>query len=467
MLPNNAGFDKSDLLTIFSNDSFINLPGNFICSGISTDTRTIKKGEIFIALSGETSDGHSRIADAFNKGAIASIINRDWHIQYKENSSQTFIVVPNTLTALGSLANYHRKRFNIPVIAIGGANGKTTTKNITAHLLSQKYCLLNTYENFNNQIGVPLMLLQMTNRHEAALLEMGTNEPGEISILSSIMEPTHGLITNIGREHLEKLIDLDGVEQEETTLFGFLAKRNSTAFINFDDTRLKKYYRLFENVISFGIDEEADVKTNIEMDSELHPNMNFSIGERKFTANLQTIAYTTGLNALAATSIAIAFGLSDDEIVNGLESYLQAPGHGYGRMILEEIGKIKIINDCYNANPDSMAAALKTLDKFKAKGKKYAILGDMRELGEASHEEHCKLLDMASDIADLIMVTGDEMKKAVDKGSTKAIEYFSSKEELVSELKNRIREGDVLLIKGSRGMAMEKIIEELKNNLGT
>ena len=467
MLPNNAGFDKSDLLTLFSNDSFINFSENFNCSGISTDTRTIKPGEVFIALLGETSDGHTRIGGAFNKGAYAAIVNEDWYKQNNANSTFPFIVVRNTLSAFGRLANYHRKRFNIPVIAIGGSNGKTTTKNMTAHLLSQKYRLLKTHENFNNQIGVPLMLLQMTNWHEVALLEMGTNEPGEISILSSIMEPTHGLITNIGSEHLEKLIDLDGAEQEETTLFGFLAKRNSTALINFDDQRSKKYYRLFENVISFGTDDEADVRAKIELDSDLHPNIEFSIGERKFKVILQTIAYTTGLNALAATSVAVAFGLSDDEIVNGLVSYIQPSGHGYGRMVLEDIGNIRIINDCYNANPDSMAAALQTLDKFQAKGKKYAILGDMLELGDASFEEHCKLLDVVSDISDAIMVTGDEMKKAVDACSGKGIEYFSSKEELISELKNQIKEGDVLLIKGSRGMAMEKIIEDLKFSLSS
>ncbi|MBI5325955.1 MAG: UDP-N-acetylmuramoyl-tripeptide--D-alanyl-D-alanine ligase [Ignavibacteriae bacterium] len=466
MLPNNAGFNKSDLLTLFSSDSFINFPDNFNCSGISTDTRTLKAGEIFIALPGESSDGHTRIDEAFGRGASAAIVNHDWNKKNIEGNN-SFIVVQNTLETLGKLANYHRKRFKIPVIAIGGSNGKTTTKNIAAHLLSQKFRLLSTHENFNNQIGVPLMLLQMTNWYEVTLLEMGTNEPGEISILSSIMEPTHGLLTNIGREHLEKLIDLDGVEFEETTLFGYLAKRNSTAFINFDDDRLMKYIRLFENVITYGTSEESDVKAKIELDDELHPILNFSFADRKFTAKLNTIGFTTGLNAIAATSIAIAFGLSDDEIKYGLETYYQPQGHGYGRMYLEHFGPIKIINDCYNANPDSMAAALQTLRNFNTKAKKFAVLGDMRELGDASYKEHCSLLSNAASTADIIMITGIEMKKAFDEIKSKNIEYFTSKEELSSELKNRIKDGDVILVKGSRGMTMEMIIEDLKNNLGT
>ncbi|TAL68026.1 MAG: UDP-N-acetylmuramoyl-tripeptide--D-alanyl-D-alanine ligase [Bacteroidetes bacterium] len=461
MLPNNAGFDKSDLLTLFGNDLFVNFPDNFQCSGVSTDTRTMKKGEIFIALIGESSDGHTRINDAISQGASAAIASKDWFNKNK-SISYPLIVVPNTLIALGKLANYHRKRFNIPVIAIGGSNGKTTTKNITAHLLSQKFRLLSTHENYNNQIGVPLMLLQITQWHELTLLEMGTNEPGEISILSSIMEPTHGLLTNIGREHLEKLIDIDGVEQEETSLFGFLAKRNNTAFINFDDHRLKNYYRLFENVISYGTSEDADVKAIFELDSELNPFMKFSIGERRFEAKLNTIGYTTGLNALAATSIAVGFGLNDEEIITGLQTYIQPPGHGYGRMFLEQAGKYTIINDCYNANPDSMAAALKTLDRYSSRGKKYAILGDMRELGDSSFTEHCNLLESAENVADVIMVTGNEMKKAIDSVKTSAAKYFLSKDDLSAELKSRINEGDVILVKGSRGMAMEKIIEELK-----
>ena len=461
MLPNNAGFDKSDLLTLFNRDSFVNFTDNFNCSGISTDTRTLKKGEIFIALTGESSDGHSRINDAFSQGASAAIVSEEW-VKQNTGISYPLITVQNTLHALGKLANYHRKRFNIPVIAIGGSNGKTTTKNITAHLLSQKYRLLSTHENFNNQIGVPLMLLQITQWHETALLEMGTNEPGEISILSSIMEPTHGLLTNIGREHLEKLIDLDGVEQEETTLFGYLAKKNNTAFINIDDQRLKNYSRLFENVITFGTNENADVNGTIELDSELHPLLKFRIGERKFIAKINTNGYTTGLNAIAATAIAVAFGMNDEEIKSGLESYVQPQGHGYGRMYLEQIREITLINDCYNANPDSMAAALKTLEKFQPKGKKYAVLGDMRELGDSSFKEHCNVLEIVSDIADAIMVTGNEMKKAVESGIGKGIEYYESKNDLSADLKYKINQGDVILVKGSRGMAMEKIIEELK-----
>ncbi len=463
MIQNKAEFNKLDLLTLFGNYSLINFPNNLTCMGVSIDTRIIKPGELFVALIGENSDGHIRISEAYEKGAAAAIVNQKW---FKDNSGSVafpVIVVKDTLHALGKLAKYHRKRFNIPVIAIGGSNGKTTTKNMTAHLLSQKFSILKTHENFNNQVGVPLMLLQLDSTFNAAVLEMGTNEPGEISILSSIMEPTHGLITNIGREHLEKLIDLDGVELEETYLFGFLMKRNGLPFINFDDARLKQYSRLFEKYVSFGISDEADVRVGITFDSELHPVLKFTIEGRQLSAKLQTIGYTTALNAIAAVAIGISFGMNGEEIITGIESYKPEEAHGYARMLLEHVGSITLINDCYNANPDSMQMALKTLKDFDSKGRRFAVLGDMRELGEASFAEHCNILERAKISADFTYLFGKEMKIAYEKAAnTSAIKHFEIKEEISNELKTKLQAGDILLVKGSRGMSMETIINELK-----
>ena len=237
--------------------------------------------------------------------------------------------------------------------------------------------------NYNNQLGIPLVLLQLRNDYDIAVLEMGTNEPGEISILTNYIEPTHGLITNIGKEHLEKLIDLDGVDLEETYLFGFLHKGNGTAFINLDDVRLEKYLILLEKKSYLGISDKATIRGTIDIDNKLHPKMDIYFNDRHIKAALKTFGYTSGLNAIAAAAVGLHFDLDDTHIKNGLESFIQETGHGYARMVVENIKGLRIINDCYNANPDSMLAALNTLKNIKTSNK-IAVLGDMRELGEAS-----------------------------------------------------------------------------------
>ena len=205
MLPNKANFNRSELLSIFSDSNCINFHNFNHCSGISIDTRDIAIDNIFIALIGENQDGHKRVAEAFEKGASACVVNRDWYEANAELlTDKTIIIVPDTLHALAKFGNFHRNRFSIPIVAIGGANGKTTTKEITAHILSQKFNILKTHENFNNQLGAPMMLLQLTEEHQAAVFEIGTSEPGEIFLLANLVEPNLGLITNIGKEHLEK-----------------------------------------------------------------------------------------------------------------------------------------------------------------------------------------------------------------------------------------------------------------------
>ncbi|MGA2298222.1 MAG: UDP-N-acetylmuramoyl-tripeptide--D-alanyl-D-alanine ligase [FCB group bacterium] len=464
MLPNKAEFTKLDLLALFGNKSLINIPDGWHCIGVSTDTREIINDNAFVALRGENSDGHARVAEAFSKGASAVFVEKTWYEENKSRfSSSPFVVVDNTLHALGKLGNEHRRRFNLPIIAIGGSNGKTTTKNLTAHVLSQKYKVLKTEANYNNQLGVPLMLLQLNSDYDIAVLEMGTNEPGEISILTNYVEPTHGLITNIGKEHLEKLIDLDGVELEETYLFGFLLKRNGTAFINMDDVRLEKYIKLLDEKVLFGTTENANIRGVIELDNKLHPKIDIDYNDRHIEANMKTFGYTCGLNAIAAASVGFHFDFNNEEIKIGLESFVQDTGHGYARMLVENIKGLEIINDCYNANPDSMTAALNTLKNIKTSSPKIAILGDMRELGEASFNEHCNILEIANESAENIYITGSEMKKAFEAISDKVkIKYFPDKDELLDFILKHLHKEDIVLVKGSRGMEMEKIIIGLK-----
>lgn len=464
MLPNYVEFNRIDLSVLFYEDALKNIKLRWKCRGVSIDSRTIEPQNLFIALKGQNIDAHTKVFEALEKGASACVVNKSW---YDENFSGIkklpLIVVENTLKALGKLAQHHRRRFNIPIVAIAGSNGKTTTKDITAHLLSQKYNVLKTYENFNNQIGLPLMLFQLSRKHRIAVLEIGTNEPGEIDILTRILEPTHGLITNIGKEHLEKLIDLDGVEQEETYLFGYLRKVDGFSFINIDDERLRKYAFSVGRRLTYGTDPMAEVRAEIKFDRELHPELTIKYGRKKAVAKMQTTGNTTALNAVAGTAVAFHFGLTSKQISEGLSTFTLPAEHKYGRMKVERVKNTTILNDCYNANPSSMSAAYFTLKEIFSMGKRVAVLGDMLELGEASFEEHLLALKKATECADNVLIVGTEMKKAFEAFAEKSkIEYFDDKDLLGERLKNLIKDGDTVLVKGSRSMKMETVVEKLK-----
>lgn len=464
MLTNSANFNAYDLIALFGEDNLLNFTEKLQCIGVSTDTRTIVSGNCFLALKGENQDGHRKIIEAFDKGAAFAIANKDWVIDNIDSlRTKPVIIVKDTLKALGQLANFHRRRFNCNIIAVGGSNGKTTTKEMIAHVLSGSLNVLKTAENYNNQIGVPLTLLQLNETIEAAVIEIGTNEPGEISILSSIIEPSHGLITNIGREHLEKLIDLDGVEMEETFLFGYLKKHNGYAFINLDDQRLKKYANFLDKRISYGSEPSADIVADIQLDSTLHPIINIKYDSSSLELKLKTIGYGTAYSAIAAFSVAYHFGIPVEIIKQQLENFYHSSEHSYGRMLLENITDFVLINDCYNANPDSMALSLKVLESYKNTGKKYAILGDMLELGESTKDEHIEILKTASSVADLVLVYGNHMLSASKELNFSNIHHFEDKNTLFDFLLNLIGVDDVLLVKGSRGMKMEEIIKKLKD----
>lgn len=464
MLSNNAKFNAYDLSVIFGEDNLLNFTEETQGIGVSTDTRTIVSGNCFLALKGEKLDGHQKIFEAYDKGAVFVIANTDWA---KDNinsiDTKPIVLVKDSLKALGQLANFHRRRFNCNIIAVGGSNGKTTTKDMIAYVLSGRFNVLKTAENYNNQIGVPLTLLQLNETIDVAVIEIGTNEPGEISILSSIIEPTHGLITNIGREHLEKLIDLDGVEMEETFLFGYLKKHNGYAFINLDDERLKKYSNFLDKRISYGNDPSADIVADIQLDSTLHPIINIKYDSSTLEIKLKTIGYGTAYSAIAAFSVAYHFEIPIEIIKQKLENFYHSSEHSYGRMLLENITDFVLINDCYNANPDSMALSLKVLQSYKNIGKKYAILGDMLELGESSKAEHIEILKTASSVADLVLVYGNNMLTASKELNLNNIHHFDDKNALFNYLLNLIGTDDVLLVKGSRGMKMEEIIKKLKD----
>jgi len=461
MIKNKATFSRYEFELLFKKENLINIVEGTLVTGVSIDTRDIDRGNLFIPLKGEKIDGNSLIKIAFENGALVSLVDLDYYEKNKSDlKSLPLIIVKDTLKAIGLLANFHRKRFDIPVIAIGGSNGKTTTKEMLSHILSSDNKVLKTYKNYNNQLGVPLMLLSLDNSYDVAVLEIATNEPGEIAYLSELVEPTHGLITNIGKEHLEKLIDIVGVEIEETFLFGQLRKFNKMAFLNYDDPILQKYANLLETKYVFGQEEGMHFSYSVVLDELLRPTIyaktydgkDFNVEIKGITGNIQAF------NAAAAIAIALELGEDLEIVKNAISEYKPETGNSYGRMLIENIGNIILINDCYNANPNSVSVALDTLALYE--GYKIAILGDMLELGDNKVEEHIEILEKASLIADEVYLFGEIYSNIPTKLNSF---HFIDK----SEISKKILESDrhaVILVKGSRGMKLEEIIDTLKSN---
>lgn len=435
-----------------------------VCAGVSTDSRSVRPGELFVALTGETFDGHSFVQNALRQGAAAAVVGRERQSEFPEDAP--LIAVENTLDALGKLARFHRDRFDIPVVAIAGAAGKTSTKDLAAHLLASKFAVLKTEKNYNNRIGVPMTLLQLGSRHTAAVIEAGTNEPGEIAALAEILRPTHGLITNIGKEHLEKLGDLDGVEREECALFGFLARSGGTALVNLDDARLKNYAPTLPRVLSFGMTAGTDVRAEAGYDALLRLRLTLHIAGETAAAAMQTVGHTAALNAVAAAAAGAALGMTAGEIAAVFGEYSPPPAAGYGRMNIEQFKDVTLINDCYNANPESVAWALRTLRDFAAGRKKIAVLGDMRELGQHAAAEHDAILREAAAAAGAVIAVGAEMTAAADR--TRLPNVATADKKQAANIAGELAAGGaVILVKGSRGIAMEDVIGDLHTILGT
>ena len=459
-MTNTATFNHADLLSMFGPAAQV-LRADLVVRGISTDTRTIVPGNAFVALRGERFDGHDNINEAISKGACLVLTEDVARVPPTTPS----IACASTLHALGTFGWYHRRRFTIPVIAIAGAAGKTSTKDLVAHVLSSTMRVLKTAANYNNQVGTPLTLLSLTDDHEVAVIEIGTNQPGEIELLSAMVQPTHGLITNIGKEHLELLIDLDGVEKEETALFDYLRDHHGLAFVNADDDRLVKYAPTFTRCISFGVETGADIHQTIAFDDEVRPALSLVHGSFTLRAQMKTSGLASAYNATCALAVAWALHIPAAQVQHALASYEPPSTHGYGRMVVQRFAGVTILNDCYNANPASMVMALRTLQKFPA-SKHIAVLGDMRELGAAAEEEHMHILSEAHELADVVITMGEEFRRA---GTLLDLPHVIHAETM-NGCRDHIREvatGDcAVLVKGSRGMAMEQVIDLLSEGNG-
>ncbi len=435
---------------------------NMKFKGVSTDTRTIAPGDLFVALRGENFDGNKFVATAFQKGAVCAVV--DAQADTATFSSKPFFVVQDTAITLGQLAHVYRKKFSIPVLAVAGSNGKTTTKEMISAVLAAKYNVLSTSGNLNNHIGVPQTLFGLKKKHDVAVVEVGTNHFGELKYLTGILEPTHAIITNIGHEHLEFFKDLDGVAKAEGELFNGL-KSTATAFVNSDDKYIPNLAKKVKKKVTYGysgkklaikgtlvaVDAKGCVKFTVKADRK-----------REFTVKLSTPGTQGMINALAASAVGLSFGVSAAKIQHALKKFKPVGK----RMEVVSSGGVTILNDTYNANPDSVIAALETVRVMRSTGKKIIILADMLELGESSAREHERIGEHVQAMGFKYLLTFGQMAARINTRVTCQVNFNYDQKNVLSEYAAElILPGDIVLVKGSRGMKMEDVVTFLRERL--
>ena len=421
---------------------------------ITTDSRNIQRGSIYVALCGERFDGNAFAAQAFEKGALYAIIDKkEYYIDHRT------ILVENTLEILQKLANFHRRKLGIPIIAITGTNGKTTTKELIRSVLLQQYSVCATQGNLNNHIGVPLTLLSMNSDTKIGVVEMGANHPKEIEQLCQIAEPNYGLITNIGKAHLEGFGGFQGVIKAKKELYDFLIDKGGTIFYNSDNGILSNLlHNTNVNSVSYGLNSGNYCRGRImAVDPYLGINIKTVSGENEIE-NIQVKTQMVGEynveNILAAFSVGLYFNIPLQKIQKAIEQYIPI-NH---RSQLTNTEKNRLLLDYYNANPSSTEAAI--INFLKLKGQhKVIVLGDMLELGEESEAEHTRILKILKDLKGIeVLLVGIYYKALATFYGFKA---FLSFEELNAWLSDNPIDQSFILIKGSRGIQLEKIIEKL------
>ncbi|MBN1055863.1 MULTISPECIES: UDP-N-acetylmuramoyl-tripeptide--D-alanyl-D-alanine ligase [unclassified Clostridium] len=432
-----------------------NNEGNF--EKISTDTRKIDKNSLFIALKGNNFNGNNYVVEAIKAGATVAIIDEVNFKLEELNGKGTVIKVNDSKTALGALAKYYREKLGIKVVGITGSTGKTSTKDLVAAFLSGKYSVFKTKGNFNNEIGLPLMIFELDSSYDIAVLEMGTNNFNEIHRLANIARPDMAIITNVGVSHIEYLKTRENILKEKFSITDFF-KENNTLVVNYENDMLQKVNESNEfKIEKIGYDKKYDLYAeNIELTEE---STSFdavnSNGERhRFKLNM--VGEHNILNALLGIRISENFGITFEEMELGLNNFEATS------MRLEFIKKnnFTIINDCYNASPDSMKSALSVLKTYSG-SRKIAVLGDMGELGEHAKSSHEMVGQDAIGKADIVLTTG-EFREDYKSGFGKDTVTFNCKEELKNYLCNLIKDGDVILVKASRSAKFEDIVKNIE-----
>lgn len=435
-------------------------------NGVSIDSRKCSKTDLFFAIKGQKYDGHDFVKSVLKKGAKGAAVNKSWFRKLSAKEGKFFnkylmIVVPDTVKTLGELSSIHRSKFLVPVIAVGGSNGKTTAKEFIAHVLSKKFNVLKTEANYNNEFGVPLTLFRLNRNHEICVIEVGANHFGEIAYLCGIVKPQFGLITNIGREHLEFFKNLKGVAKAECEMLDYLFMNYGAFFLNKDEKYLvEKVKKLGIKHFSFGKSGKADVKGKVKKFDGFKPVIEVKYGRDKFTCKLKSIGTQSFEAAICASAVGFYFGVRPAQVKKALG---EVELNRNKRNNLKHKNGLWIIDDTYNSNPDSLKIALENVNRFKVKGKKHLVLSDMLELGTSSRKEHMESGKLIKKLGFKNLYTFGEEAYNIFKGAkgVKNNYFFSDKNTLIEFLKLNINKEDLILIKGSRSMKMEEVAEAI------
>ena len=438
-LPNPTQFSR-----IFKSALGISLDVEF--KGVTTDSREVQKGDLYIAISGERVNGHSFLKEVFDNGAIAALVSKSF-----DQIDGCQILVEDTVSAIGKVSTLWREQFNFPIIGITGSNGKTSTKELLKHILSAKFDVHATEGNYNTSIGLPLTLLQLTSFHGASILEMGANQPGDIKELCKITNPTHGLITNVAPAHLEGFGSIENIAKTKGALFESLSE--GVSFVNITDNQVSKL-KIFGDRVTFGLTPDCDYPADLHHEED--STITLTINAQEIPTNSTNLSFAK--NVIAASAIAQELGLGWDTIIDRIKTFIPPKG----RCEVKNNGKITVIDDTYNANLESTIAAIDYLKAFSGNGQRIFVFGDMLELGDSSIEQHKTIGEKCNDSKiDAVLTFG---KETIATDGALLIDYhrhYNHKEDLLNTLSEIAKDGDKVLVKGSRGMKMETIVEML------
>ena len=426
---------------------------------IERDSRVVSDGKMFIALVGENFDGNNFAEKAVENGAAGVIVSRRMEL------NTNVVLVDDTKKALGRIATYYRKKFNIPFVGITGSVGKTTTKDMIACVLNYKYNVLSTAGNFNNEIGLPLTLFKLNEMHEIGVTEMGMSGFGEIDNLSKMVEPDCGVFTNIGLSHVEKLGSRENILKAKTEMLNNLKKDGYVVLSGDDDMLITLKDNLKFEHIYYGIEnKECDVfADNIVQSGNNETSFDVSYGDEKISMTIPVLGEHNVKNALAAICVAKRFGIALEEVKEALKKFTP----GKMRQNIIELKGITVINDCYNASPSSVEAGLKILNQIGKSGRKIAILGDMLEMGELSELAHKAVGEYVVNNKVDYLITVGERSKDIAKGAisqgfdSKDISSFDTNQEVKDFVDGLLKKDDIVLVKASRGMKLEEIVEHI------
>lgn len=419
------------------------------CEGVTTDTRNCRPGLFFVALRGASFNGNAFAKQALQAGCKYALIDDE---TFADSEKPNLILVDDCLSTLQLLASYHRRRMGTRIIGITGTNGKTTTKELITAVLRQKYNVICTQGNLNNHIGVPLTLLSIKPEHDLAVVEMGANHPGEIRMLANLAEPDYGIITNVGKAHLEGFGSFEGVISTKGELYDYLRHHGTrTVFVQHENKWLNPIAHDLYHV-TYGLELEADISGAV---TGCNPYLSFRWTDRKgeYQVDTQLVGTYNLDNLLAATAVGCYFGVDSCSISAALAGYVPQNN----RSQLKQTASNRLIVDAYNANPTSMLAALENF-KLLDTPHKMVILGDMKELGTASHSEHLRVTDFISQCGfERVILVGEEFGKC----NGADFEHYASVEEFADTLRKQKPEGASILIKGSNSMRLSALVELL------